>query len=248
MRRRNSDEHLRALERRLGAGSATPSDVIELARIYERLGHEPGTNLSRDLLRDAYWKDVQKVGSIVADMGQEAIEEVERSLRARRHLRPFPPTQILERQGGWIDIPEEIATAIVATRRLADSGSIRDVLQFSFRGQRRDMADLSAAAESAFVEDVVNEAGRILMDFPHPLGTRLRSKRPIQITTDEDRPAFEAEPGSLMTLVAVFPHGEKTTDCRLRTDDYWADWGDTIDLQYSPGTYNFDDDFEALSP
>jgi hypothetical protein len=245
--RRNSDEYLRSLERRVRSGH-DPAAVVELARLYERLGQGSGEtdlDLARGVLRDAYWRDVREVGARVAEHGEDVVLDIDKSLLARRHVRPFPPTQILERQGGWIDLPEWLGETIAKSGRLARSGPIRDVIEFSFRGNWRDSADISATAERSFMNDVVSEARRILEDFPHPLGTRLRNIRILSIGTDEERPNFEAPTGSFMTLVAFFPH-EGTFTLFFRMDDYWADWGDTIDFEFI-SVEDFESDFEVIA-
>lgn len=246
IRRRNSDEYIRSLERRVKSG-LDPADVIALARVYERLGQgeEADADLARGVLRDAYWRDVRAIGAILVELGEETVNEVSRSSSARPHVRPFPSTQILERQGGWIAIPDAVAAAIASTRRLSTSGSIRDVLEFSFRGKPRNMSDISAAAEVAFLEDVLNETYRILSGgFPVPLGTRLRTIRVLSATTSEGHPDFEAPVGSLMTLISLVDF-DGTFGCSFRTDDYWADWGDTIDYEYR-SMDEFNEDFEVI--
>jgi len=245
--RRNSDEYLRSLERRVRSGH-DPAAVVELARLYERLGQGSGEtdlDLARGVLRDAYWRDVREVAALVAEHGEDMVATIEQSLLARRHHRPFPPTQILERQGGWIDLPEWLGDAIARTGRLARSGPIRDVIEFSFRGNWRDMVDVSATAERAFMVDMVSEVQRILEAFPHPLGTRLRNIRVLSIGTEEERPNFEAPAGSLMTLVAFFPY-EGSFTLFFRMDDYWADWGDTIDFEFN-SVEDFESDFEVIA-
>lgn len=250
--RRNSDEYVRSLERRVKS-TLDPAAVVELARLYERLGLHAGEtdlSLARGALRDAYWSDVGEIAAIVAEHGEDAVAALDRSISTRRHFRPYPPTQILPRQGGWIDLPGWLADAIEQTGRLARSGPIRDVLEFSYRGKPRDMADISAGAERAFLEDVVSEAVRILRGpLPYPLGTRLRAIRVLSATSGGESHDFEAPIGSTMTLVSLAPYeyeGRVSFSCFFRTDDYWADWGDTIDYEYN-SVQEFDEDFEVIS-
>lgn len=243
-RRRNSDEFVRELERRVLTGDF--SVVRELARAYDRaeLGSDGGLSAARDVVRDAYWRDVREIAEALPD--RSAVLGLRDDLRDASHIRSHQTPQIRTRQGGWVNVQPRLAGAITATRRLGSSASIREVLAFCGAVIPRNLVDLSAKAERALLWDVLAEATRRLEEFPYALGSRLKVKRELASSVGEgERPDQVVEPGTLGVLVS-FSRYQGTYECNVRLDDYWADWGDEISFEYVDVS-EFDLDYEVLS-
>ncbi len=246
-RRRNADHgdaYIRELERRVLEGDL--SLVSRLAAAYDRAGRglDP-LAVSRDMIRDAYWRDVRVVADEVAKRGEFELEQLTQALRSREHIRPHRQQQVSRLQGGWIAIPSWLAEAAAKTGRLADSVSMREAIAFSNNAAADRLVNVAAKAELCFLTSVRDEAERQLMGFPYPLGSRVRALVPFSEDDGEGEIPDRIIPvGSKGTLVDIHHH-ESTFTPVIITDDYWADWGDVIDAYSYDSIADFDRDFRV---